>query len=99
MTPPVGIADPDTFVQLPWDKRIGRVFCTCFRNREEPENPGGRLTADCRGNLRALHDEFKAKHDGLEMRMGTEPEMMWLTKDEDGKPTGGVTKPFCYHIE
>ena len=24
----VGIPDPETFVQLPWDKRIGRVFCT-----------------------------------------------------------------------
>jgi glutamine synthetase len=95
----VGIPDPETFAQLPWDKRIARVFCTCFRNREEPENPGGRLSADCRGNLRDIHDEFAAKHDGLRMRVGTEPEMMWLTKDEDGKPTGGVTKPFCYHIE
>ena len=25
----VGIPDPDTFVQLPWDKRVARVFCTC----------------------------------------------------------------------
>ncbi len=31
----VGIPDPETFCQLPWDKRIGRVFCTLFRNREE----------------------------------------------------------------
>ena len=31
----VGIPDPETFVQLPWDKRVARVFCTCFRNREE----------------------------------------------------------------
>jgi glutamine synthetase len=30
----VGIADPETFVQIPWDKRVGRVYCTCFRNRE-----------------------------------------------------------------
>ena len=22
----VGIPDPETFVQLPWDKRVGRVF-------------------------------------------------------------------------
>jgi len=36
----VGIPDPDTFVQLPWDKRVARVFCTCFRNREEKVNPG-----------------------------------------------------------
>ena len=26
----VGIPDPETFCQLPWDKRIGRVFVTCF---------------------------------------------------------------------
>ena len=31
----VGIPDPETLVQLPWDKRVARVFCTCFRNREE----------------------------------------------------------------
>ncbi len=49
----VGIPDPETFVQLPWDKRVG-----------------------------------------------TEPEMMWLTKNEDGTPTGkGFSKPFCYHID
>ena len=63
----VGIPDPETFVQLPWEKRIARVFCTCFRNREEPENPGGFLTSDCRGNLRRAHAQFTADH-GLEMR-------------------------------
>ena len=95
----VGIPDPETFVQLPWDKRVGRVFVTCFRNREERKNPGGHLTSDCRGNLRIFMDEFKKKH-GLELRVGTEPEMMWLTKNEDGTPTGkGFSKPFCYHID
>ncbi len=95
----VGIPDPDTFCQLPWDKRVARVFCTCFRNREEVENPGGHLTSDCRGNLRIIHDEFKAKHDGLHLRIGTEPEMMWLKKGEDGLPDGGFSKPNCYHID
>ena len=43
-------------------------------------------------------DEFKKKH-GLELRVGTEPEMMWLTKNPDGTPTGkGFSKPYCYHI-
>ena len=93
----VGIPDPDTFCQLPWDKRIARVFCTCFRNREERENPGAHLTSDCRGNLRLFQQEFKDKH-GLELRAGTEPEMMWLKKSEDGGLAGGVTKPNCYHI-
>jgi glutamine synthetase len=94
----VGIPDPETFCQLPWDKRVARVFCTCFRNREERQNPGGHLTSDCRGNLRIIHNEFKEKH-GLDMRVGTEPEMMWLKRGEDGGPNGGVTKPNCYHID
>ena len=24
----IGIPDPETFVQLPWEKRVGRVFCS-----------------------------------------------------------------------
>lgn len=94
----VGIADPETFAQLPWDKRVARVFCTLFRNREERENPGGALTSDCRGNLRRIAADFKSKH-GMEMRCGTEPEMMWLKKGEDGLPDGGFSKPNCYHID
>jgi glutamine synthetase len=95
----VGIPDPETFCQLPWDKRLARVFCTCFRNREEVENPGQHLTSDCRGNLRIIHEEFKKKYNGMHLRAGTEPEMMWLKRGEDGKPNGGVTKPNCYHID
>lgn len=94
----VGIPDPETFVQLPWDKRVARVFCTLFRNREERENPGGFLTADCRGNLKRIHADFQAKHKGLHMRHGTEPEMMWLKRDDSGKIVG-FSKPNCYHID
>ena len=36
----VGIPEPDTFMQLPWDSRVARVWCTCFRNREERDEPG-----------------------------------------------------------
>jgi len=95
----VGIPEPETFVQLPWDKRVARVFCTCFRNREEQENPGGYLTSDCRGNLRRIHEEFAKAHNGLHLRHGTEPEMIWLKKGPDGKPQGGFSKPYCYHID
>ena len=94
----VGIPEPETMMQLPWEPKIARFYCTLFRNREEPENPGGYLTSDCRGNLRRLHEEFQNKHD-LQLRMGTEPEMMWLKRGEDGKPDGGFSKPFCYHID
>jgi glutamine synthetase len=95
----VGIPDPETFCQLPWDKRVARVFCTCFRNREEKENPGAHLTSDCRGNLRIIHDQFQEKYDGLHLRLGMEPEMMWLKRDDDGKPNGGFSEPYCYHID
>ena len=94
----VGIPDPETFAQLPWDKRVARVFCTCFRNREEDDAPGGPLTSDCRGNLRRHHAAFRKKH-GLQLREGTEPEMMWLKRGADGLPDGGFTKPNCYHID
>ena len=94
----VGIPEPETFMQLPWDKRVARLWCTLFRNREEREDPGAFLTADCRGNLRRIHDQFKKDH-GLHLRHGTEPEMMWLKKDENGKPAGGFSNPYCYHID
>ncbi len=95
----VGIPDPETFVQLPWDKRVGRVFCTLFRNREEREDPGGYLTSDCRGNLQRIHEEFSQDHQGLHLRHGAEPEMIWFKKGPDGKPEGGFSKPYCYHID
>jgi glutamine synthetase len=94
----VGIPDPETFCQLPWDKRVARVFCVCFRNREERTNPGAFLTSDCRGNLKRFHKAFQDKY-GLDFRVGTEPEMMWLKRGEDGKPDGGFSKPYCYHID
>ena len=51
----VGIPEPETFMQLPWDKRIARVFCTCFRGREHEENPGAYLTSDSRAdNIRPI---------------------------------------------
>ncbi|WP_425349042.1 glutamine synthetase family protein [Methyloligella halotolerans] len=56
------------------------------------------MTSDSRGNLRRIHEEFEQKH-GLHLRCGTEPEMMWLKKDENGQPNGGYSNPYCYHID
>ena len=95
----VGIPDPETFVQLPWDKRVARVFCTCFRNREEQAIRGGHLTSDCRGNLRIIHEQFQKNHKGLHLRHGCEPEMMWLKKGADGLRRRRLHKPNCYHID
>ena len=49
----VGIPEPETFAVLPWDRKVARVWCTCFRNREDLDGPGAFLTSDCRGNLQA----------------------------------------------
>ncbi len=95
----VGIPEPESFMPLPWDSKVARVWCTCFRNREERGNPGAFLTSDSRGNLKRIQAEFEAKH-GLHLRCGTEPEMMWLRMNADGTPAvEGLTKPFCYHID
>jgi glutamine synthetase len=95
----VTIPDPETFCQLPWDKRLARVFCTVFHMREDRERPGAFMDADCRGNLRRAHERFRAAHGGLHLRHGCEPEMMWLRKGPDGGHAGGPTKPYAYHVD
>jgi glutamine synthetase len=35
----------------------------------------------------------------MDFRVGTEPEMMWLKQGDDGKPDGGFSEPYCYHID
>ena len=95
----IGLPDVDTFQVLPWDPKTARVFCTLFRGREEPEDPGSFLTSDCRGNLKRIHAEFEQRT-GFHMRVGAEPEMMWLKNNPDGTPSvEGMTKPYCYHID
>jgi glutamine synthetase len=95
----VGIPEPETFNVLPWDPKTARVWCTLFRGREEEVDGGAFLTSDCRGNLKRIHAKF-TEDTGLHLRAGTEPEMMWLKVDADGKPTvEGKTKPYCYHID
>ena len=95
----LGLPDPDTFCQLPWNKRMGRVFCTVFRNREEPEDPAAWLDTDSRGNLRRIDGQFRAEHGGLHLRVGCEPEMLWLKPGDGNEPYLGTTKPYAYHID
>jgi glutamine synthetase len=95
----VGLPEPETFQVLPWDTKVARVWCTCFRGREDLEDGGSYLTADCRNNLKLIQAAFKEKT-GMHLRAGLEPEMIWLKADEDGKPTfEGMSKPYCYHID
>ena len=95
----LGLPDPDTFCQLPWNKRLARVFCTLYWNREEAEQGGAVLDTDCRGNLKRIDADFRAAHDGLHMRVGCEPEMLWLKPGDDKVPYKGTTKPYAYHID
>lgn len=96
----LALPDPETFVQLPWDKNVGRVFCTLFRSLEEDVNPGMYFECDVRGNLKRFEREFRAAHDGLHLRLGLEPEMLWLRPTNDGSafPYEGITGPHAYHI-
>ncbi len=95
----VGLPEPDTFQQLPWDHKVARVWCQCFRGREDREDGGGFLTSDCRGNLKRIQASFEQRT-GLHLRAGLEPEMMWLKLGDDGKPTvQGLSEPYCYHID
>jgi glutamine synthetase len=95
----IAIPDPETFCQLPWNKRVARVYCTVFYGREQDGDPGGFMQEDARGNLRRVHQQFMDDHDGLHLRTGLEPEMCWLKKGADGMPDGGPTKPYAYHID
>lgn len=94
----LALPDPDTFCQLPWNKRLARVFCTLFYSREDPNNPEAFLDADSRGNLRRMHKRFEDTH-GLHLRVGCEPEMLWLKPGDDKAPYYGTSKPYAYHIE
>jgi glutamine synthetase len=95
----VGLPDVETFCVLPWDPKVARVFCTLFRGREEVEDAGSFLSSDCRGNLHRIHERFTADT-GLTLKVGCEPEMMWLKTNPDGTPSvEGKTKPYCYHID
>jgi glutamine synthetase len=95
----IALPDPETFCQLPWDKRIARVFCTLYYTLEDPEQPGEYLEYDTRGNLKRFDKEFRAKHNGLYLRVGMEPEMLWLKpKEGEVRPYEGMTQPFAYHI-
>jgi len=82
----LAMPDPETFCQLPWNKRMARVYCTVFYSREDPARPEEFLDSDCRGNLRRIHDRFMADHDGLHLRVGCEPEMLWLKPGDDTVP-------------
>ena len=78
----VGMPEPETFEVLPWDRKVARVWCTCFRNREERENPAAFLTSDCRGNLKRIQAEFEAGD-------RAPPPRRHRARDDVAEPEGG----------
>ncbi|WJS87123.1 glutamine synthetase family protein [Paracoccus sp. TOH] len=96
----LALPDPETFCQLPWEKKVARVFCTLFRTLDEPENPGSYFECDTRGNLKRFDREFREKNNGLHLRVGMEPEMLWLRPTGEGlRSFEGISKPNSYHID
>ena len=94
----VGVPEPETFEVLPWDTRVARVWCLCFRNREE-RGTAAPTSPPTAGATSSASRPSSRRH-GLHLRAGTEPEMMWLKLYEDGTPSvEGMTKPYCYHID
>lgn len=72
----VGLPQPETFQQLPWDGQVGRIFCTAFEPPHLPEVGGRPLAVDSRANMHRTHQLLKDTF-GLTMKSGTEPEMTW----------------------
>ena len=96
----VGIPEPETFCVLPWDRKTARVFCTLFRGREEEVDGGALPDLGLPRQPQADPRRRSAGDTGLHLRVGCEPEMMWLKVNADGTPSvEGKTKPYCYHID
>lgn len=83
----VGLPEPETFTVLPWDHKVARLFCTAYEPPHFPEVGGCPLAVDTRHLLRATHTAFR-QHHGLQLRIGTEPEMTWA-----GEGLEGPSKP------
>ena len=79
---------------------VARVWCTCFRNREEREGPAAFLTSDCRGEPPADPGRVRAAHRPPPPRRHRARDD--VAEDEgrrDSRRRRQVTKPYCYHID
>lgn len=72
----VGLPEPDTFQVIPWDTSVGRMFCAAYEPEHLPGVGGQPNAFDSRSHLRRMHGILKEQL-GLEMKSGTEPEMVW----------------------
>lgn len=92
----VGLPEPESLQQLPWDGEVGRVFCSAY----EPEHlgaVGGRpLAIDSRANMTRLHALLQDIY-GLTMKSGTEPEMVWTGESINANVVPGHSP--AYQVE
>lgn len=72
----VGLPQPETFQQLPWDGEVGRILCAAYEPEHLLEVGGRPLAIDSRANMHRTHQLLKDVF-GLTMKSGTEPEMTW----------------------
>ncbi|HUH53647.1 MAG TPA: glutamine synthetase [Microbacteriaceae bacterium] len=70
------LPEPDTFQVLPWDREVGRMFCTAYEPLHFTEKGGRLLPLDSRALLREAHKGF-TERTGLVLKSGLEPEMTW----------------------
>ncbi|UQN14330.1 glutamine synthetase family protein [Gulosibacter sp. ACHW.36C] len=72
----VGLPEPESFQQLPWDGEVGRIFCAAYEPEHLPGVGGRPLAIDSRANMQRTHQLLKDVF-SLTMKSGTEPEMTW----------------------
>jgi len=84
------VPDVSTYRQFPWQPRLGRVFCFYYHT-----DSGEMHDMDARGNL-ARHEEAFRQEAGAHMKVGIEPELMWLRKKEGGE-LEHTTNPLAFY--
>jgi glutamine synthetase len=55
----VGLPEPESFQQLPWDGEVGRIFCTAYEPEHLPGVGGRPLAVDSRAHMRRTHQLLK----------------------------------------
>jgi glutamine synthetase len=89
---PEGTMVPDftTFRRLPWQPRLARVFCFYYHS-----DSGDLQDHDSRGTLARHAHQFRSEV-GAGMKVGIEPELMWLKKRDDGG-LDHTTSPLAFY--
>ena len=82
---------------LPWDSKTARVWCLCFRNREERDDPAAFLPPTV-AETQALQTQFEDET-GLHLRGYRARDDVAQAEPRRDAFVEGMTKPLCYHID